>query len=127
MTRRAQSIAILAIAIPTGILWRHLPLPFFAWKYGGSALWTVALYTFIAALAPRLRPGRVALLSLLLSALVELSRLVQQPTLEAFRRTIAGKLLLGRIFSLKDIAAYWIAVAALFFLDRRLVSGNPRQ
>ena len=127
MTRRTQSIAILAVTIPVGILWRHLHLPFFAWKYGGSVLWTVALYSLLAALAPRLRPSSIALLSLLLSALVELSRLVHQPMLNAFRETIAGKLLLGRIFSLKDIAAYWIAVAALFFLDRRLVSGNPRQ
>ena len=124
MTRRAQSIAILAVTIPTGILWRHLPLPFFAWKYGGSVLWTLALYSLLAALAPRLRPGGVALLSLLLSALVELSRLIQQPALEAFRQTLAGKLLLGRIFSLKDIAAYWITIAALYFLDRSLAQRN---
>jgi len=127
MTRRTQSIAILAVTIPVGILWRHLHLPFFAWKYGGSALWTVALYCFLAALAPRLRPATIALLSLLLSALVELSRLVHQPMLNAFRETIAGKLLLGRIFSLKDIAAYWLTVAVLFFIDRSLVSSNPAQ
>jgi len=120
MTRRAQSIAILAITIPIGILWRHLPLPFFVWKYGGSALWTVALYCFVAAIAPRLRPASVALISLLLSALVEFSRLIQQPALEAFRRTLAGKLLLGRIFAFKDIAAYWLTIAVLFFIDRHM-------
>ena len=125
MTRRAQSIAILAVTIPTGILWRHLPLPFFAWKYGGSVLWTVVLYGFVAALAPRLRPAAVALISALLALLVELSRLVHQPTLNTFRDTLAGKLLLGRFFSLKDIAAYWIAIAALFLIDRN-ISFSPR-
>jgi hypothetical protein len=45
---------------------------------------------------------------------------VNQSTLEAFRETLAGKLILGRHFSLKDIAAYWIAIAVLWVLDNRL-------
>jgi hypothetical protein len=109
------------VTIPAGILWRHLPLPFFAWKYGGSALWTVALYFFIAALAPRLHPVWVALIGLLLSTLVELSRLVDQPVLNAFRQTLVGRLTLGRYFSLRDIAAYWITIAALFFIDQKML------
>jgi len=122
LTRRTSAILILAITIPTGIAWRMLPLhlPYFAWKYGGSALWTVALYALIAAITPRLRPLNLALVSALLALLVELSRLVQQPTLEAFRRTLAGKLLLGSHFALKDIAAYWITIAILFLIDQRM-------
>src|ERR1700677_3078653 len=111
--RRTLSCSIVLVTIPVGIAWRHLPLPFFAWKYGGSALWTVALYWSVAALAPRLRPAGVALISVLLSAFVELSRLVDQPLLSAFRQTLAGKLILGRHFSLKDIAAYWTTIALL--------------
>ncbi len=124
MSRRTSAILIVAVTIPTGILWRHLPLPFFAWKYGGSALWTIALYCFVVALAPRLRPAAVALISVLLSALVELSRLVDQPALNAFRQTLAGRLILGRYFSLRDIAAYWITIAALYLLDRNMLANK---
>jgi len=119
-SRRALSSSIVLVTIPTGLLWRHLPLPFFAWKYGGSVLWTVALYWAVAALLPRLKPAAVAATSAALALLVELSRLVNQSTLEAFRETLAGKLILGRHFSLKDIAAYWIAIAVLWVLDNRL-------
>jgi len=124
-SRRVASCLLILITIPVGLIWRTLRLPFFAWKYGGSVLWTVVLYGFVAALAPRLRPAAVALISALLALLVELSRLVHQPTLNTFRDTLAGKLLLGRFFSLKDIAAYWIAIAALFLIDRN-ISFSPR-
>ena len=124
-SRRTLATIIVLITIPAGIAWRHLPLPFFAWKYGGSALWTVVLYWSVAALAPRLRPAGVALISVLLSALVELSRLVDQPALNAFRSTLPGKLILGRYFSLKDIAAYWITIAALFCIDQNMLSRKP--
>ncbi|HXB62233.1 MAG TPA: DUF2809 domain-containing protein [Acidobacteriaceae bacterium] len=119
-TRRTSAILIVLVTIPLGLLWRHLPLPFFAWKYGGSALWTIALYWSVAALAPQLRSAAVALISVLLSALVELSRLVNQPVLNAFRQTLAGRLILGRYFSLRDIAAYWITIALLFCIDQNM-------
>ncbi len=123
MSRRVSAVATVLITIPVGIAWRMLPLhlPFFAWKYGGSVLWTVALYWTVAALLPRLRPAAVAAISALLALLVELSRLGDQPTLNAFRETLAGKLILGRFFSIKDIAAYWIAIAAVVLIDCNLV------
>jgi Protein of unknown function (DUF2809) len=127
MSRRALSCVLVLITIPLGLLWRHLPLPFFAWKYGGSALWTVALYWFVAALFPHLQPTAVALLSALLALFVELSRLMHQPALQAFRQTLAGKLILGSHFSLKDIGAYWITIAVLLFLDRNLLQSNQAQ
>ena len=127
MTRRLHAILFVAVTIPVGIAWRMAPLhlPFFAWKYGGSVLWTFALYGCVVAVLPRLRPGGLALLTALLALLVELSRLVHQPLLNAFRGTLAGKLILGRIFSFKDIAAYWLAVALLFCFDRSLPQAHP--
>jgi hypothetical protein len=124
MNRRVICCFIVLLAIPTGIVWRSLPLPFFAWKYGGSALWTVALYFSLAALLPRLRPAAIATMSALAALLVEFSRLAQQPALDAFRQTLAGRLLLGRYFSLKDIAAYWLVIVVLYFVDSRLL--QPR-
>jgi hypothetical protein len=123
MRRRTWCILTVLIVIPVGIAWRALPLhlPFFAWKYGGSVLWTVALYWTAAALLPRLRPASVALLSAVLSMLVEFSRLVNLAPLNAFRATLAGKLFLGRYFSVKNIAAYWVAIAVLLVMDINLM------
>jgi hypothetical protein len=43
---------------------------------------------------------------------------------DAFRLTLAGRLLLGRFFSLKNIAVYWLAIALAALLDRWLVRGR---
>jgi hypothetical protein len=40
------------------------------------------------------------------------------PGIDAFRVTLAGKLLLGRFFSAWDIVAYWVAIAVAAALDR---------
>jgi hypothetical protein len=42
---------------------------------------------------------------------------VHAPALDDFRRTIAGAVLLGRIFSFADIAVYWLAIAIAASLD----------
>jgi len=56
MTRRTTALVLLAVTIPLGLLWRHLPLPLFIWKYGGSTLWTIALYLTLVVLLPRVAP-----------------------------------------------------------------------
>lgn len=40
----------------------------------------------------------------------ELFRLVHAPALDAFRATLAGALLFGRVFSPWNVAAYWLGV-----------------
>jgi hypothetical protein len=118
--RRTLIATTLTIAAAIlGILWRLAPLhlPRFAYKYGGSALWAIALYWLIATLLPRRKPLQVALIAALLAAALELSRLYHLPALDAFRLTLLGKLLLGRFFSPKNIAAYWLAILAAALLD----------
>jgi hypothetical protein len=124
MPRRLISAALALALIPIGIAWRLAPLhlPPFLYKYGGSVLWAAMLYWLAAALLPRLSPSRVAALAALIATLVECSRLVHAPALDAFRTTLAGKLLLGRFFSLKDILAYWLAILACAALDRWVLS-----
>ena len=120
LNRRTTS-AILALAtILTGLIWRMAPLhlPFFLWKYGGSALWAIAVYWMIAFLLPNARPIKLATLACLFALAVEFSRLIPSPTLEAFRETLAGRLILGSIFSPRNILAYWLAIAAAAFIDR---------
>jgi len=127
MTRRIlTSTALLLAATAAGLIWRMAPLhlPWFLYKYGGSMLWAVALYWLLAAILPRLTATRIALIAAVAAAAVEFSRLWHTPGFDAFRITIAGKLLLGRFFSLKNIAAYWLAIALTAWLDKR--SLTPR-
>jgi Protein of unknown function (DUF2809) len=82
-------------------------------------LWAAAIYWLLAALLPRVRPLRLALFAALVATAIECLKLYRQPALDAFRLTLAGKLILGRIFSLRDIAVYGLAIAIAVLLDRR--------
>jgi hypothetical protein len=127
-TRRISTLTLLFLTIPLGIAWRTLPLhlsPFF-FKYGGSVLWAIALYWFIAALLPKVTPTALAVLSALTASLLELSRLWHDPATDAFRITLAGRLLLGRFFSPKNIAAYWLAIALAALLDHLFLPRCPK-
>jgi hypothetical protein len=50
------------------------------------------------------------LIAFVVAVLVELTRLVHSPWLDDFRLTLAGALLLGRIFSLWNIVAYAVGI-----------------
>ena len=41
----------------------------------------------------------------------ELFRLYHTPTLDAFRLTLPGALLLGRVFNPRNVVAYWLGIA----------------
>jgi hypothetical protein len=119
MRRSLTALIILLLTIPIGLAVRllSLALPWFLYKYLGSTLWAIALYWFLATLLPKLRPPAVAALAILIATLLELSRLIPIAPIDAFRLTFAGKILLGRYFSLKNIAAYLLAIALTATLD----------
>jgi Protein of unknown function (DUF2809) len=124
--RRVTYAVLLLITIPVGLAWRMVPLGLspFSFKYGGSALWAMTLYWLIAVCLPRWSAVGITCLAAVVAAVVEFSRLWRVPALDAFRLTLAGRLLLGRYFSLKNIAAYWLAIALAALLDRWLVRGD---
>jgi hypothetical protein len=95
-----------------------LGLPALFVKYGGSLLWGTMLYFVVAITAPGLSRQRIALISASIAVCVELFRLVHAPWLDAFRLTLAGALLLGRIFSPLDILAYGVGIVFGMLLDR---------
>ena len=86
-----------------------------------SVLWGAMVYEFLAVLFPTMRPVRIVLLSMVVSIGVELFRLYHTPWLDAFRLTIAGALLLGRIFSIWNIVSYAIGITTAFALEHCLV------
>jgi lipoprotein signal peptidase len=124
LRRRATYLLLLSITIPLGLAWRMAPLglsPFF-FKYGGSVLWAVALYWLVAACVPRYSSGVRAAVAAVIAAALEFSRLWHTPVMDAFRITLAGRILLGRYFSVKNIAAYWIAIGLTAMLDEAVIA-----
>jgi Protein of unknown function (DUF2809) len=124
MRRSFITVALLLITIPLGLAVRYLPLhlTWFLYKYLGSILWAAALYWFLATLFPKLRPQAVAALAIVITTLLELTRLIPIAPVDAFRQTLTGQILLGRFFSLKNIAAYILAIALTATLDRYFIA-----
>lgn len=120
----ATSLALMAITIGAGLAVRfvHLGLPAFVVKYGGSALWAVMIYWVCSTAFPSWRPLGSTLASGFLATAVEFLKLYDPPWLDAFRSTLAGILLLGRIFNPWDIAVYWTAISLAAILDVSLRS-----
>lgn len=118
--RRLRTLTALIVTVALGLGWRFLPLhlPYFAWKYGGSMLWASAVYWMLAVIAPRARVVSLAVFAGLISIAVEFSRLIDSPALDHFRHTLAGRLLLGAIFSPRNIAAYLLAILLTALTDR---------
>jgi hypothetical protein len=113
-------LALLLGTVAAGLAIRFLPLglPLFAVKYGGSTLWALAIYWLVSALLPSWRFLATALLAGVLATAIEFLKLYHFPALDAFRHTLPGILLLGRFFSVWDIAAYWLAITAGALADR---------
>jgi hypothetical protein len=113
------ALATLAV-IALGLLvrWPALGLPWPIAKYAGSALWGAMVYAGLRAVAPRAAISTSAAAACAVAVVVELSRLYHQPALDAFRVTLAGKLLLGNLFSPWNIVAYGVGIAASAWVDR---------
>lgn len=104
-------------------------LPFSIVKYGGSLLWGSMVYFLVAfavATLASVRPAAIAVMALLVATGVELFRLYHTPWLDGFRLTMTGALLLGRVFSPWNIAAYAIGIAAACMLDPIRKSSRSR-
>lgn len=120
---RMRRLAIALVIILCGVSLRlggyEIGLPYFLVKYGGSTLWGAMVFFLFATLLPSQSVGRLAVLSLVSAALVEFSRLYHAPWLDDFRLTLAGALLLGRIFSWWNILAYAVGIALAAGCERR--------
>jgi len=106
-----------------------LGLSAFTVKYGGSILWGAMVFFLVAIVASRSTRRSVVMIAAVIAVGVELFRLVHTPWLDNFRLTMAGALLLGRIFSPWDILAYAIGIALGALLDnlvlRMVRSASP--
>ncbi|MGG7577239.1 DUF2809 domain-containing protein [Rhizobium sp. Nf11,1] len=120
---RAQLLRLGAVlvVIAAGLALRRfgyaVDLPFVVVKYGGSALWGAMVYLLVALVLGKSPRAVIAVMALFMAIAVEFFRLYHTPWLDAFRLTTAGALLLGRIFSLWNIAAYAIGIAVVCAFD----------
>jgi uncharacterized protein DUF2809 len=104
-----------------------LGLPSSVVKYGGSILWGTMVFFLIAMLARHWSRWRIAATSAAIAIGVELFRLVHAPWLDTFRLTVAGALLLGRIFSPWDMLAYGAGIGFGILLDRGAMPAFPHR
>ena len=118
LIRAALALAVIACGL--SLRWYGFPLGFPAVvvKYGGSLLWATMVFLLVGVLLPRLTRAQIAAIATAIAVVVEFSRLVHTPWLDAFRLTTAGALLLGRIFSLWNLAAYAVGIAFGVWIDR---------
>lgn len=118
------SLALIAATVAAGLVVRFAPLslPWFVAKYGGSMLWALMVYWIVSMLLPGLRIAAVAAIACGVAACVECFKLYHSPALDAFRLTTPGILLLGRFFSVWNIAAYWLAICLGAAIDMRMRS-----
>ena len=122
---RRSSISSAALILATAaaglsVRFAHLGLPAGIVKYGGSTLWAVMIYWIVSTLLPSWRLSALALLAGAVATAVEFLKLYHSPGLDAFRLTLPGILLLGRYFSVWDIAAYWLAILIGALVDHLL-------
>ena len=112
------SVVLILVTVVAGLIDRmvDLDLPPLVVKYGGSMLWALAIYWLVSTILPS---GLVtaAMVSGLIATAIEFLKLYHTQDLEAFRYTLPGTLILGRLFSFSDIAAYWIAVSLGAMID----------
>jgi len=118
IARACLCVAIIVCGLVLRGLGLRLGLPAFVVKYGGSALWGAMVFFLVALAASRLSRRSIALISAVIALAVELFRLDHTPALDAFRLTLAGALLLGRIFSPCDLLAYGVGIMLAVGLDR---------
>ena len=116
------SLMLIGATIACGLALRLVPLglPPPVTKHGGSLLWAAMIYWIVTAARPHWSLSRAALAAGLVASGVELFQLVRWPPLDAFRQTLPGALLLGRVFAVADLAVYAVGIVLAWQVDGRL-------
>jgi len=118
ISRACLCLSIIASGLALRRYGLGLGLPSSIVKYGGSTLWGTMVFFLVAIAASHLSRRSIVLIAASIAVCVELFRLAHTPWLDAFRLTMAGALLLGRVFSAWDVLAYGVGIGLGMILDR---------
>jgi hypothetical protein len=111
------------VTLGLGLELRALFTGWFA-KYGGVALWATLVYWLVLWCIPRLKPGRVAGLTVLISFAVELFQLTPMP-MALYEVHPFFALVFGTTFHLPDFPSYVVG-AGLGFAIHRLIDRRSK-
>ena len=125
--RAGVCLAIIVIGLALRRFGLSVGLPALIVKYGGSILWGTMVFFLVALATSNSSVLRITVISAAIAVAVELFRLVHAPWLDDFRLTLAGALLLGRIFSLWNILAYGAGIGLAVLLDRMVRVARPKE
>lgn len=117
--RRVGLFVALLVVILLGLASRKFgaDLPVFVADNAGDALWTVAVYLTMAICFPRWRSVTVGCVALAISFGVEFSQLIDVDWLNALRKTLPGRLLLGTGFLWVDLVRYAVGAVVVTMVD----------
>lgn len=113
MMTRLTSFLMLLVVIVLGLLSRRLMgIPLWI----GDSLWAMALLLTFRLVRPQSSLRLLASLTMVVSALVEGSQLIQWTWLRTIRQTLIGHLLLGQGFLWSDLLAYAIGIMLIVWV-----------
>ena len=121
---RYIALAVATVFVGLAVHFRGGALPPAARDVFGDALWAMMVTWVISAVVPKLSLLRRATAAATVCLVVEFSQLVDQPALNAIRRTTVGHLVLGNSFDPRDLAAYLAGVIACVLFDWSMESVN---
>ncbi|QSQ21862.1 DUF2809 domain-containing protein [Pyxidicoccus parkwayensis] len=106
----ALVLALLVLVLGLASRSKSIPWPTFFAEYAGDTLWALLVFLLLRFVAPTRPVLHVAAAALAFSFAVELSQLYQAPWLNAVRRTLPGRLVLGAGFLWSDLVCYTVGV-----------------
>jgi len=89
-------------------------------------MWALTIYWVLAVLLARWQPWRVLVVAGVIATAVEFFKLYRSPEVDVFRLTLPGILMLGRYFSVWDIAAYWVAIGVGGLVDASVIRSRRK-
>lgn len=119
---RSAALAVMLVLVPLGLGSKRYHGQGQSWIHAnaGDVLYAAFWLFAVKLIWPRLSARTAALAVFGCCTVIEFSQLLHSPLLDGWRRTTAGRLLLGSDFSVADIGCYGLGVTLAAILSRAL-------
>ena len=109
---RLFQTVVLVLVLGVGLLWRtrYLSLSPFLSKYGGDALWALAIFLGAGLCFRHTSTLQATLIALGFAWGIEFSQLYHAPWLDQLRSSLPGRLVFGSTFNAPDLLAYVVGI-----------------